>query len=88
MAVNVLPIIDLQTGRLQFPLDGVWTSFFVADPRRLSQLLARTVRTPSFDVTREELWVYIAQRGQYRGVAQVFSLAKFPAASSLTKLSS
>jgi hypothetical protein len=88
MSVNVLPIIDLQTGQVQFPLQGVWVSYFVTDPRRLAESLTRTVRTPSFDVSREELSVFIAYTGHNNGIARVFSLAKFPALTSLTKLNS
>lgn len=88
MSINVLPIIDLQTGHVQFPLHGVWVSYFVASPRRLAESLTRTVRTPSFDESREELSVFIADTGHNRGIPRVFSLAKFPALASLTKLNS
>ncbi|PQZ97372.1 hypothetical protein CQ010_11310 [Arthrobacter sp. MYb211] len=86
MALNVLPIIDLQTGQVQFPLRGVWVSYYVTDPHLLTRLLARTVGPPSFDSQREELSVFVAVRGQNAGTAHVFSLAKFPVLESLTKL--
>lgn len=88
MAINVLPIIDLQTGQVQFPLHGDWVYYFVANPQQLAKVLTRTVRTPSFDPAREELSVYVAKNGYNYGVAQVFSLAKFPGLVSLTKLRS
>ncbi|GAA2970657.1 hypothetical protein ACX5K5_02815 [Glutamicibacter bergerei] len=88
MSINVLPIIDLQTGQVQFPLHGLWVSYFVTNPRRLAESLTRTVRTPSFDVSREELSVFIAVTGHNHGIPHVFSLAKFPAFTSLTKLNS
>ncbi|WP_404289324.1 hypothetical protein [Glutamicibacter arilaitensis] len=86
MALNVLPIIDLQTGHVQFPFHGIWVSYYVINPRFLARLLASSVGPPSFDSQRNELSVFVATRGQSAGTAHVFSLAKFPVLESLTKL--
>ncbi|WP_313812019.1 hypothetical protein [Glutamicibacter sp.] len=86
MAYSVLPIIDLQTGQVQFKVQGRWYTRYVDRPAQLERLVARAARRPVFDPANGELIVFIAAAGIPAGRQSAFSLAKFPTERTLAKL--
>lgn len=86
MAYSVLPIIDLQTGQVQFKVQGRWYTRYVSHPEQLERLVTRAARRPVFDPAHSELIVFVAAAGLPQGRQQAFSLAKFPRHHRLTKL--
>lgn len=85
--VSVFPIIDVQTGQVQFRSRGSWATFYVVNPQQLLQALAHSARTVLFDPQTQDLLIFVASRGKLAGEPRAFSLAKFPQGASLTKLS-
>ncbi|WP_334122767.1 hypothetical protein [Glutamicibacter sp.] len=88
MAYSVLPIVDRQTGQVQFKFQGQWLIRYVDDPGQLEHLLARCARRPLFNPDSSELVLGVATAGQSQGRSIAFSLAKFPSLRPLTKLGS
>ncbi len=88
MAYSVLPIIDRQTGQVQFKVQGQWHIRYVCDPARLELLIARSARRPIFELATSQLVLSIASSGQPEGQSIAFSLAKFPSLRPLSKLGS
>ena len=86
MAFSVLPIIDLQTGQVQFTARGRWYTRYISDPVHLERLITRSSRRPVFDPEAGELVVFVASAGQPDGRSLAFRLAKFPGIISLAKL--
>jgi len=88
MAYSVLPIVDRQTGQVQFKVQGHWHIRYVCDPQRLELLLARCARRPIFNPETSELVLGVATTGQAQGRSIAFSLAKFPSLEPVTKMGS
>ncbi|PRB76569.1 hypothetical protein CQ012_06030 [Arthrobacter sp. MYb214] len=86
MAYPILPVIDRQTGQVQFKAEGRWRTRYVADPLRLERLIARCARRPTYDPATSELQLVLPVSGNPAGKRIAFSLAKFPSAGALTKL--
>lgn len=88
MTYPILPIIDRQTGQVQFKAEGHWHIRYVADPLRLELLLARCARRPIFDPETSNLLLVVPAIADPAGKKFAFSLAKFPSNGALTKLGS
>lgn len=88
MAYSVLPIVDRQTGQVQFTVHGQWHICYVSDPLRLEFLLARCARRPIFIPEACELRLSVAAAGRPQGRTVAFSLAKFPTLEPATKIGS
>ncbi|WP_159614072.1 hypothetical protein [Glutamicibacter sp. JC586] len=88
MAFSVLPIIDRQTGQVQFKAQDRWHVLYVCDPARLEQLITRSSSRPTFEPTTSQLVLHIASIGHPEGRSVAFSLAKFPSLTPLTKMNS
>lgn len=88
MAHSVLPIIDRQTGQVQFSVQGQWHIRYVQDPARLELLIARSAHRPIYESITSQLVLRVASRGLPDGQRIAFSLAKFPSLTPLTKLGS
>lgn len=86
MAYSVLPIIDLQTGQVQFRVQGRWYTRYVDYPQELARQVERSARRPVFTPASGQLLVFIAAAGHPAGRQLAFSLAKFPGRRSLAKL--
>lgn len=86
MAFSVLPIIDLQTGQVQFTVQGRWHTRYIADPAHLERLVSRSARRPVFDPRAGELVVFVAAAGQPDGRRCAFRLAKFPGTIALARV--
>ena len=86
MAFSVLPIIDLQTGQVQFTVQDRCYTRYISDPAHLERLITRSSRRPVFDPAAGELVVFVASAGQPDGRSLAFRLAKFPGIISLAKL--
>ena len=87
MSVPVLPIVDLQTGQVQFRTGGNWQVRYVPEPRKLSALLGKCARHPEFDAEHDQLMLPLPARGR-RGIPTALSLAKFPCALPAVKIDS
>ncbi len=81
MAFSVLPIIDLQTGQVQFTVQGRWHTRYIADPAHLERLVSRSSRRPVFDPRAGELVVFVAAAGQPDGRRSLLGLPNSPAPS-------
>lgn len=88
MAYSILPIIDRQTGQVQFKVQGRWCTRYVAEPARLEQLIARCARRPDYEPEAGQLVLVIPSIGEPAGKRIAFSLAKFPGTSALAKMGS
>ncbi|PJJ42882.1 hypothetical protein ATK23_0039 [Glutamicibacter mysorens] len=88
MAIPILPIIDRQTGQVQFTAEGRWCTRYVAHPLQLERLIARCSRRPAFDPDTSELLLVVPAAGNPAGRRYAFSLAKFPSPGALAKVES
>ena len=84
--IRVLPIVDLNTGRLQFRLHGQWVVYYTDRPRELLRVLARSTAPASFAPETNRLVLTVAGRRTSHGSRVAFSLAKFPDPFALTTL--
>lgn len=88
MSFSVLPIIDRQTGQVQFKSQGQWHIRYVCDPANLERLITRSARRPMYDPATSQLILQVAATGEPTGRSIAFSLAKFPSLTPLTKIKS
>lgn len=86
MAFSVFPIIDRQTGQVQFRAEGRWHTSYVSRPAQLEALISRATRRPQYDPRTQELIVHIAAPHKPAGERFTFRLAKFPDLRVPTKL--
>lgn len=84
--IRVLPILDLNTGQLQFSLSGQWVEFYTRQPEVLFRTLARSTTAPTFDPDTAELVLRTPAQHQPDGARVTFQLEKFLEPSLVTRL--
>lgn len=84
--IRVLPIIDLNTGQVQFTMQGQWAEFYTDRPQELLRLLSRSTDTTYFTADSCELWIATGKQRVTNGERIAFSLAKFHEPSTLITL--